>query len=193
MALNSSMVIWEEIERIKSAEQKRVLRWQLQAREPIHSFADVSPGDHLVKKSSIMNISYEHHFLCIGFNNKAKPKIIHYFNKAWYASVQFVPSSLGFVQEMTLPHGDFIKSEEELQTEGNEVERVVWPDELRRYSVVEVVERAMKRKGYKWYNCETFVMSCMCGLEISLQGSPMMKTTKLAAQQVLKVGVNFLY
>lgn len=192
MALNSSTLIWDEIERLKSAEQKRFLRWQLQAREPIHSFADLRPGDHLVKKSSLMNISYEHHFLCIGFNTKNKPKIIHYFNKAWYASVQFIPTSLGFVQEMILPHKDFIKSERELQTDRNEVERVVWPEELRWYSIEEVVERAVKRKGYKWYNCETFVMLCICGSEISLQGSPLMKTTKQAAQQVLKVGVKFV-
>lgn len=35
-------------------------------------------------------------------------------------------------------------------------------------------------------------MLCICGSEISLQGSPLMKTTKQAAQQVLKVGVKFV-
>ena len=55
---------------------------------------------------------------------------------------------------MTLPHKDFIKSEDELQAEGNEVERVVWPEELRRYTVEEVVKRAEDRKDEKWYNIE---------------------------------------
>ena len=46
---------------------------------------------------------------------------------------------LGIVQEMTLPHKDFIKSEDDLQAKGREVERVVWPEELRRFSVREVI------------------------------------------------------
>ena len=46
---------------------------------------------------------------------------------------------LGIVSELTLPHEDFIQSERELQEKGAEVERIVWPDELRRYSVHEVM------------------------------------------------------
>jgi len=192
MVLSFSIPIWKKIERLKGGEQRRFLQWQLQTREPIHSFADMKPGDHLIRKSSIMNISYEHHFICIGFKDKDKPKVVHYYNKAWFASVQMIPTSLGFVQEMTLPHQDFVKSEGELQAEGNEVERIVWPEELRRYSEEEIIDRAVKRKGEKWHNCESFVMSCLCDLDISLQGSPLIKSTKQAAQQVLKVNARML-
>ena len=215
MVLSSSIPIWEKIERLKSDEQKHLLQWQLQARESILSFADMRAGDHLVRKDSFMKglIPYEHHFLCIGFDDEDRPKIIHYYNTAWNASMQLIPTGsfgsgsaierLGIVQEMTLPHKDFIKSEDELQAEGNEVARVVWPDELRRFSLPEVIERALKRKGEKWYNlvknnCETFAMSCLCGLEISPQvtlavqslcevGNTLIKLIRQAAQQVLKV------
>ena len=211
MALSSSTSIWELIEQHDSEDQKHFLQWQLQAREPIRSFADIRKGDHLVRKSSFMKglISYEHHFLCIGFDDEGKPKIMHYYNTAWNASMQLIPTSLGLgsteqlgiVQEMTLPHKDFIKSEDELQAEGSEVERVVWPEELRRYTVEEVVKHAEDRKNEKWYNivknnCETFVMKCLCGLEISFQvtgairiicetGSALIKMGRQAFQQFL--------
>ena len=217
MALYSSIAIWKKIERLEKTEQKKLLQWQLQAREPIHSFADIRTGDHLVRKNSFMDglISYEHHFLCIGFD-KDKPKIIHYYNTSWNGSMQLIPTSLGLgsaieqlgtVQEMTLPHKDFIKSEEELQERGTEVERVVWPDELRRFSVEEVVKNAEKRKGEQWYNivknnCETFAMWCLCGLQISTQvtrvirtmcevGSTLIKMARQVVQQVPKACVEF--
>ncbi|KAL9959531.1 hypothetical protein ACROYT_G032860 [Oculina patagonica] len=90
---------------------------------------------------------------------------------------------LGIIQEMTLPHEDFIKDEDELQAKGSEVERVVWPEEIRRYSVPEVIRRARERMGEcgeKCYhltknNCESFVMWCLCGLNISLQVTPRRK------------------
>ena len=216
MVLSFSIPVWRNIEGLKSDEQKKLLQWQLQAREPIHRFTDIKTGDHLVRKSSFMKIPYEHHFLCIGFD-KGKPKIIHYYNTSWNASMQLIPTSLGsgsaieqlgIVQEMTLPHKGFIKSEDELQEEGNEVQRVVWPEELRRFSVEEVIKNAEERKGEKWYNvvknnCETFVMSCLCGLQISPQvthaieniceaGSTFMKTARHTVQQALKVGVDFV-
>ncbi|CAH3167922.1 unnamed protein product, partial [Pocillopora meandrina] len=55
-----------------------------------------------------------------------------------------------------------------------EVERVVWPDELRQYSTEEVIARALRRMNEKYYhlinnNCESFVMWCLCDLNISLQ------------------------
>lgn len=185
MVWSSSELIWKGIERRTEEDQKKLLQWQLQAREPIRRFSDIRAGDHLVRKESFMKglISYEHHFLCVGFDDKKNPKIMHYYNTSWNASLQLIPTSLGSgakfeqlgkVQEMTLPHKDFIKSEEDLQAKGNEVERVVWPEELRRYSVAEVTKRAEDRKGEKWYNivrnnCETFVMYCLCGLQISPQ------------------------
>lgn len=214
MAPSSSEIkeIWKKIERLDSAEQKKLLEWQLQAREPIHSFAEIKRGDHLVKKDKLLGlVPYEHHFLCIE-NDEGKPKIIHYHNTIKNASGQMFPTclnlgsaieQLGEVQEMFL--SDYIK-QEDLQAEGNEVARVVWPEELRRYSVDEVIEKAVERKGEKWYNlkknnCETFAMSCLCGLEVSTQvtravqtlcemGSTMIKATRQAIQQVLKAGVD---
>ena len=50
---------------------------------------------------------------------------------------------------ITLPHKDFIKDEDELQAKEREVERVVWPEELRRFSVKEVSDRAKRRTSEK--------------------------------------------
>ena len=197
----------------------RLLRWQLQAREPIHSFSDMKAGDHLVRKSSSLSgISYEHHFICIGSDCEGRPKIVHYYNTSANASLQMIPTSglgsgtateqLGIVQVMTLPHKDFIKDENELQAEGREVERVVWPEELRRFSVREVISRALERKDEKFYhllknNCESFVMWCLCGLKVSLQVTPLRKALYVTGsgvlrsiwhglQQIFKVGTELL-
>ena len=196
----------------------RLLRWQLQAREPIHRFSDMKAGDHLVRKSSLLGTSYEHHFICIGSECKGRPEIVHYYNTAANATPQMISTS-GFgsgtangqiarVQVMTLPHKDFIKDENELQAEGREVERVVWPEELRRFSVLEVISRALKRKGEKFYdllknNCETFVMWCLCGLKVSLQVTPLRKalyesgsgalrSIRHGVEQIFKVGTELL-
>ena len=105
---------------------------------------------------------------------------------------------------MTLPHKDFIKLEDELQAKGAEVERVVWPEELRRYSTEEVVRRAEKgRLSEKYYNvvknnCESFVMWCLCDLNITLQvtppriilyetGSVFLKMIRQGLQQAVKI------
>ena len=191
MVLSTSYSVWKGIDELESEEQMRLLRWQLQAREPIHRFSDMKPGDHLVQKSSSrLGISYEHHFICIGLDYEGRPKIIHYYNTAVNVSKQMIPTSghgsgtanekLGIVQEMTLPHKDFIKNEDDLQAKGREVERVLWPEELKRFSVREVISRALKRKGEKFFdlkknNCESFVMWCLCDLNISLQVTPLRK------------------
>ena len=176
MVLSSSYFVWKGIEELESEEKTRVLRWQLQAREPIHRFSDMKEGDHLVRKNSFLG--YEHHFICIGFNHEGRPKIIHYYNTAIKASLQVIKTAdlerLAIVQVMTLPHKDFIKREDKLQAKGREVERVVWPEELRRFSVREVVSRALEKKDEESFhltknNCESFVMWCLCGLNISLQ------------------------
>ncbi len=165
--LSLSSYIWKDIENLGSDREMLFLKRQLKAREPIRQFADMRAGDHLVRKASPSggSIKYEHHFLCIGFDCKQKPKIVHYYK---------TKKKEIFIQEMTLPHEDFIKNEKELQAKGREVERVVWPEELKRFPVKEVIRRALLRKGEKRYhltrnNCESYVMSCMCGLNISLQ------------------------
>ena len=187
MILNSSSSIWKDIERRDSKERIHLLQWQLQAREPIRRFSDMKAGDHLVKKGFLPggSVPHEHHFLCVGFDC-GKPKIIHYHNTESHANVQMIRTSslgsgtaleqLGLVQEMTLPHKDFIKNEDELQAEGKEVERVVWPEELKRFSVQEVIGRAWDRIGEKFVHltknkCESFVMWCLCGLNIALQAT----------------------
>ena len=190
MVLTSSYFVWKDIEKLESQEQMNLLRWQLQAREPIHRFSDMKPGDHLVRKSSSVGISYEHHFICIGSDYKERPRIVHYYNTAGNASLQLILTGglgsgtanekLGIVQEMTLPHKDFIKDEGELQAKGREVERVVWPEELRRFSIGEVISRALKKKGDDFFdlvknNCESFVMWCLCDLNVSLQITPLRK------------------
>ena len=203
MALSSKYSVWKGIEELESEEQMRLLEWQLQAREPIHRFSDMTPGDHLVRKSSSwLGISYEHHFICIGFGHEGRPKIIHYYNTTANASKQMIPTSghgsgtanerLGIVQEMTLPHNDFIKNEDDLQAKGSEVERVVWPEELKRFSVREVISRALKRKGEKFFdlkknNCESFVMWCLCDLNISLQVTPLRKALCDTGSGVLRL------
>ena len=204
---------------MKSQEQIRLLRWQLQAREPIHRFSDMKAGDHLVRKGSFLGSSYEHHFICIGSDYHRWPKIVHYYNTAANASRQMIRTGgfsagsaneqLGIVQEMTLPHKDFIKNEDELQAEGNEVERVVWPEELQRYFVREVIRRALKcREGETFFdlknnNCESFVMWCLCGLNVSLQvtplrkalvdiGSGVVRSIWQSLQQAFKVGAELI-
>ena len=219
MVLSSSSSVWKGIEKLESEEQMRLLRWQLQAREPIHRFSDMKAGDHLVRKSSSLGglIPYEHHFICVGSDCEGQPKIVHYYNTTTNASAQMIPTGLGsgtaldqlgIVQEMTLPHKDFIKEEDELQAKGREVERVVWPEELRRFSVQDVIDRALKRKGEKFYhlmknNCESFVMWCLCDLKVSLQATPLRKTLCEAGsglvrsiwqglQQIFKVGADLV-
>lgn len=51
---------------------------------------------------------------------------------------------------------------------------MIWPDELERFDVDEVIRRAESREGESYYdifknNCEHFVRWCKCGLRVSLQ------------------------
>ena len=190
----SSDGIWRYIEQHDKEDQRNLLQWQLQARELILSFAEIKPGDHLVHKQCLVEGlgEYEHHFLCIGQlkeDGKIKPIIIHYYNTVTNAIMTFLATfcsklgsaikNLGKVQEMTLPDRNFI-TEKHLQA--RQVYRVVWPDELRRYSVDEVIRRAKRRKDETWFdlaknNCETFVMKCLCDLEVSTQVTPAVKNT----------------
>ena len=158
MALSKTLndQVWENIIKKPTKEQRKLLEWQLQAREPICKFSDIKLGDHLVRKTSVRlsekcrKVLYYHHFLCTGSDHEGRPRIIHYYNTATNAIHQLFTTysfgsgstlgQLGIVQEVALPHENFIKSESELQEEGAEVERVVWPDELKRYPVEEVRE-----------------------------------------------------
>ena len=197
----ASVEIWNWIETLPTDQQKHLLQRQLQAREPIHSFKDIRLGDHLVRKGSFLGlVPYEHHFICVDFNGEGKPIILHYYNTAWKAAAQLIPSISGrgspleqmaMVQEMCI---EKYVSEAKLQTKGNEVARVVWPEELLRYPPEERVKKARGRAGKKekWYdleknNCETLIMWCFCDLQISLQ----VTTAVRYLREVIGGGYNF--
>ena len=188
MVSRESLEIWKDIRKRKPEEQKHLLRWQLQAREPIFRLSDMKPGDHLLMtRNPGSSLEYAHHFLCSGIDEiSGKPKIIHYYKTPGNAMKQLFPTSLGSgscleqlgkIQEATLPDGDLIaKNDVDSETDllRVEVERVVWPDELRQYSTEEVIARALTRMNEMFYhptnnNCESFVMWCLCDLNISLQ------------------------
>lgn len=218
MVSRESLEIWKDIRKRKPEEQKHLLRWQLQAREPILRLSDMKPGDHLLMTRNLgSSLEYAHHFLCSGIDEiSGKPKIIHYYNTLGNAMKQLFPTSLGSgtcleklgeIQEATLPDGDLIaKNDVDSETDllRVEVERVVWPDELRQYSTEEVIARALTRMNEKFYhptknNCESFVMWCLCDLNISLQvtqtrkafcetGSATIRTLWHGLQQLPKVG-----
>lgn len=206
MVLSSSAEIWRGIEKLDTQKQKDLLEWQLQAREPIRRFADIKLGDHLVTKRSMLGgwFEYEHHFLCIGFGNNGAPKITHYYNTESNLGRFFSTAcggsgkslgKLGMIQEMTLPDTSLITEDQLQATEDEEwkMARVVWPDELRRYSVEEIIERARKRIKEDSYhpmrnNCEHFVMWCLCGLNVSPQATRMRKTIFETGNAVLETG-----
>ncbi len=186
MAQRESIRTWQEIEENSQEQQRRYLASKLRGRESIYRYSDIHLGDHLVKKSGIQGIlEYEHHFLCVGFDNEGVPMIIHSYEtelkaKVWpmvltsYFGSGSFPWMKGRIQEVSLQ--EYIK-EKDLQAEGREVARVVWPVELRRFPAYKVVRRARKRKNEQRYNliennCESFVMWCLCGLNISLQVTP---------------------
>jgi hypothetical protein len=170
-------------------------------REPIRKFSDMKKGDHLVRHDSILGKRYVHHFICTGVDSYGRPTIIHYHNTPSNAGREFFTTGsfgsgssggkLASIIEITLPHKDFIKNESELQKKGVEVERVVWPEELRCYPDQEVIKRARGRLGEQDYdlgtnNCESFVMWCICGKNISFQSS------KLSVRIALEVVKGFI-
>ena len=120
---------------------------------------------------------FEHHFLCIG-HERGVPFIVYYnatkkgaFRRLFSCSLTH--PSLARVNIMALP--DYI-NEDNLQKQGVEVKRVMWPDRLRRYSVEKITRRALTRLGEAHYhvtknNCESFVMWCICNSNVSLQAT----------------------
>ena len=92
----ASVEIWNWIETLPTDQRKHFLQRQLQTREPIHSFKVIRLGDHLVRKNSFLGlVSYEHHFICVGFNGEGKPMIVHYYSTPWKATAQLIPSITG--------------------------------------------------------------------------------------------------
>ena len=156
---------WEELDKKPKTEQKAFFDGKFEV-ETILSFHEIRTGDHLVAEGASGD-RYYHHFLCIGHNEHGKPKIIHYYGTSSQSSV-----SGGTVQEMVLPHKDFLKDEAELEKKA--VMRIVWRPEVRRFPVNEIVRRACTRKGERYYdlaknNCENFVMWSLFNMNISLQ------------------------
>lgn len=184
-----SSLCWEAFDQLTPLQKRECLHPYLQTREPIHRFSDIQRGDHLVRKGSTLmgRLLFEHHFLCIANNEEGKPVIVHYFvsmKDALWRMFDFLlglGGSFAIVNGITLPHADFIKCEEDLQKQGEEVERVVWPEALRRYNVETVFWRAMWSVGEQRYhvtrnNCENFVLWCICGSNVSLQATPERRT-----------------
>ena len=92
---------------------------------------------------------------------------------------------------MTLPHKDLIKDADELRAKGRKMEGVVWPEKLRLYSVEEIVKRAERRKDEYFFDvikndCESFVMWCLCDLNITLQTPPARSTLCEAGRAILR-------
>ena len=176
-------LVWkEEIEKLNSNEQRKLLEWQLQAREPISKFSDIKKGDHLTKKASVFGkLLYYHHFLCTGKDKQGRPTIIHYYNNASNAIQQCITTGsygsgsafgqLGIVQEVALPHKHFIASESELQAEGAEVERVVWPNELKRYPANEVRKTTLFLTAGNLVSVRSLIACCMIRIVIKFNSS----------------------
>lgn len=176
-----SSVCWKQFDKLPSSRKRKFLSPYLQTREQIYSYYDIQKGDHLVRTSSTMMglQKFEHHFLCIGHNERGAPLIVHYnatkkgaFRRLFTCSLTH--PSLARVNIMALP--DYI-NEDNLQKQGVEVERVLWPARLRRYSVEKITWRALIRLGEAHYhvtenNCESFVMWCICNSNVSLQATP---------------------
>ena len=162
-----SLLCWKQFDKLPSSRKRKFLNPYLQTREPIYSYYDIQKGDHLVRTCSTMMglLKFEHHFLCIGHNERGTPFIVHYnaakkgaFRRMFCCSLTH--PSLARVNIMALP--DYI-DEDNLQKQGVEVKRVLWPDELRRYRVDKITWRALMRLGEAHYhvtenNCESFVM-----------------------------------
>lgn len=143
-----SLLCWKQFDKLPSSRKRKFLNPYLQKREPIYSYYDIQKGDHLVRTCSTMMglLKFEHHFLCIGHNERGTSFIVHYnaakkgdFRRMFSCSLTH--PSLARVNIMALP--DYI-DEDNLQKQGVEVKRVLWPDELRRYSVEKITWRALK-------------------------------------------------
>ena len=147
---------WKQFDKLSSSRKRKFLNPYLQTKKPIYGYYDKQKGDHLVRASStIMGLQkFEHRFLCIGHNERGAPFIVHYnatkkgaFRRLFSCSLTH--PSLARVNIMALP--DYI-DEDNLQKQGVEVKRVLWPDELRRYSVEKITWRALKRLGEAHYH-----------------------------------------
>lgn len=127
-----SLLCWKQFDKLPSSRKRKFLNPYLQTKKPIYGYYDKQKGDHLVRASStIMGLQkFEHRFLCIGHNERGAPFIVHYnatkkgaFRRMFSCSLTH--PSLARVNIMALP--DYI-DEDNLQKQGVEVKRVLWPD-----------------------------------------------------------------
>ena len=151
MALRKSLndKIWQDIYKLDSKKQRITGMASASTRADLQILGHKNRRSFDQEESVGAKVLYYHHFLCIGSEGEGRPTILHYSNTASNAFRQVFDTfsfgsgsalgQLGIVSELTLPHKDFIQSESELQEKGAEVERVVWPDELKRYPVEQVM------------------------------------------------------
>ena len=160
---------WEELSQLPEEKKKAFFETHLK-RLRIKEISEIRVGDHLVKSCSILNrVVYEHHFLC----TSETPKMIVHYQMVPYSTLLRKPvyeiSKWSKIQEMPI---------EEYLTDLPlcKVQRVVWPQELKRYPDHEVVRRAKSRLGETEYslmsnNCETYIMWCLFDIEHSTQSA----------------------
>ncbi|XP_068758987.1 uncharacterized protein [Montipora capricornis] len=175
-----------EYEQVSRAKQKEFMERYEFHKVPIRDPSGIQAGDHLIRREN----SYDHHMLCTGTYTD-QIKIIEYTGHS--VGISAVSSSVaskdatvfGKIKEQSYSVKEFLEKK---------ILKVIWPPELERFSVTEVIERARSRINETCYdflknNCEHFVTWCKSGLNVSLQ----VKTWYPWAREVLYSAFAGLY
>ncbi|KAK3717081.1 hypothetical protein QZH41_009450, partial [Actinostola sp. cb2023] len=169
---------WRELEQKLKNEQREFLEKYMKEgrfKDEAVSYAErnVRRGDHLFYQGASGTL-YDHHLLCTQVDGD-EIEIIEYTGPSW----GFSASSESIASSNPLAFAKIeIKTISLRKLEAKKAKRRIWPEELERFDVDEVIRRATKcRKGESWYNvldnnCEDFVTWCKCGLNVSLQVKP---------------------
>ncbi|CAH3022845.1 unnamed protein product [Porites evermanni] len=159
---------WRKYEQGSMAKQQEFMeRYREDFKKVLVENSDgIQAGDHLVLERKY----YVHHMLCT-FSGDNHVIVIHYSGPAWGISRASRCTSfkdVGVKGEIEEKMFSFEKLVEQ------QVKKIIWPAQLKRFSAKEVIKRAFTRLGENWYdilknNCEHFVTWSMCGLKVSLQ------------------------
>ncbi|XP_068713677.1 uncharacterized protein [Montipora foliosa] len=155
-----------EYEQVSRAKQKEFMESYEFEEVSIRDPSGIQAGDHLIRREN----SYDHHMLCTGTCTD-QIEIIEYTGPSF--GISAVSRSVlskdltvfGKIKEQSYPIKKFLE---------NKILKIIWPPELERFSVTEVIERARSRINETCYdflknNCEHFVTWCKCGLNVSRQ------------------------